>query len=231
MTTRRGIGIAAVGLLVLALSVARVEPNSPSSRVVAAQDDGAVSATDARALGIVARDVLAARTVDRLLLFRTRNGSSSMSLGSDEVTALLNESLPGLVPTGVTNTSVDIRGGGVVLRADMVTAAWSGAHRLRSFLAALPDTVSAELDGRVVRVGRRLVLEVSSARAQGIPLPGTVVDALVRELPTSFEGTNGPALRVSLPDGIADVRIVDDHLVLYAAEPNLGRAVDGGADG
>jgi hypothetical protein len=137
MTTRRGIGIAAGGLLVLALSVARVEPNSPSSRVVAAQDDGAVSATDARALGIVARDVLAARTVDRLLLFRTGNGSSSMSLGSDEVTALLNESLPGLVPTGVTNTSVDIRGGGVVLRAVVGCASSafvsrrSSRHRLR----------------------------------------------------------------------------------------------------
>lgn len=231
MTMRRGLVSLVGALLVLAvgLIVGGSEPSSP--RGIGGWDGGEPPATASHAVEVVSMDVLAARTVDRLLLFRSGNGASSMSLGSDEATALLTERFPGLLPTGVVNTAVHVRDGGVVLRADVVTAAWSGARRLRPWLAALPDTVSAELDGTIARFGRRLVFEVTSARAQGLPLPGSVVDALVRELPTSFETSDGPALRISLPDGIADVRISDDRFVLYASEPNRELAVDGGADG
>lgn len=231
MTAHRSLATLAGALLVLAVG-AILRGSEPSASGVAGVPDDARPPSTAAPLGdLVAMDVLAARTVDRLLLFRTGNSTSSMTLGAEEVTALLTGGLPGLLPRGVTNIAVHLQGGGIVLRADVITGAWSGAHRLRPWLVVLPDTVSAQLDGTIVRVGRRLVFEATSARAQGVPLPEAVLDALVRELPTSFEASNGPVLRVSLPDGIADVRIVDDRFVLYAAEPNLERAVDDGADG
>lgn len=231
MTAHRRLGALAGALLVLVAGAMLGGTGPSASRVVGGPDDAALSSTGAPVGDVASMDVLAARTVDRLLLFRTGNGASSMTLGSDEVTALLTEGLPGLLPRGVTNISVHVRGGGIALRADVITAVWSGSHRLRPWLVAFPDTVSAQLDGTIARVGRRLVFEATSARAQGVPLPEPVLDALVRELPTSFEASDGPVLRVSLPDGIADVRIVDDRFVLYATEPNLERAVDGGADG
>lgn len=231
MTAHRSLATLAGALLVLAVGAILRGSEPSASRVAGVPDDARDPSTAAPVGDVVAMDVLAARTVDRLLLFRTGNSTSSMTLGSEEVTALLTGGLPGLLPRGVTNISVHVQGGGIVLRADVITGAWSGAHRLRPWLVALPDTVSAQLDGTIVRVGRTLVFEATSARAQGVPLPEAVLDALVRELPTSFEASNGPVLRVSLPDGIADVLIVDDRFVLYAAEPNLERAVDGEADG
>ena len=179
----------------------------------------------------VPKDVLAARTVDRFLLFRTGNGARSMSLGSEELTALVTESLPGLVPAGLEDAEVLVRNGGIVLRARIVTRDWAGTQSLRTAVAVLPDRLWAELEGELVRVGHRLRLQISGARAQGVLLPEALVEALVRDLPMSSTRSEGPALEISLPDGIADVRIVGDQLILHAAEPNLERTVDGGADG
>jgi len=224
MSVRRGVGVLVAAVVaVSALMVGR------QGRAPAAGSDDAPDMTAAHqaAMAGVSRDLVAARTVDRLVLFRTGNGPSSMTLASDEVTALVTELLPGLLPTGVHDAQILVQDGDVMLRARLATGSWAGTRRLRTVMSVLPDTVRAEVDGDLVRVGRRLRLHVSAARVHGLPLPAPVIDALVAELPLSARQAEGPILEVVLPDGIGDVRVVGDRLILYAAEPILDRAVDG----
>ena len=98
MTAHRRLGALAGALLVLVAGAMLGGTGPSASRVVGGPDDAALSSTGAPVGDVASMDVLAARTVDRLLLFRTGNGASSMTLGSDEVTALLTEGLPGLLP-------------------------------------------------------------------------------------------------------------------------------------
>ena len=231
MTVRTWLGsLAAVGLLVaLGFAIGEPENTGPTARsVLETVSEPPLPRSGA---DTVSREVLAARTVDRILLFQTGNATASIALGEDEVSALLTESLPGLLPTGVVNVEVGLGNDQIVLQADIVTDLWTGTSLLRPVLVALPDTLRAEIDGRVARVGRRLILTVTGARAQRLPLPGSLIEALIRELPMSIDGQEGPALQVALPDGIADVRLEGDRLVLHAAEPILERTVDDGADG
>ncbi len=170
--------------------------------------------------------LLAERTVDRLRLFRSSDGPASLTLGSDEVTALITETLPGLLPAGVDDINVELQRGGIQLRVQVLTENWVGAWRLGPVLSVLPDTLRAEIDGDLVLIGRRLRLRVSAARANGVLLPGPIVDALLAELPSSVIQAEGPVLQVALPDGIGDMRIVGDQLILYAYESTRERAVD-----
>ncbi len=230
MTGRIWLGSLAAVAVLAALSFAIGEQDAVPA---ATRIPGAASAPTLPVSGAdaVPREVLAARTVDRILLFRTGNVASSIALSEDEVSALLTESLPGLLPAGVVNVEVSLDSDQIVLQADIVVDLWTGASRLNPVLVALPDTLRTEIDGRFSRVGRRLILTVTGARAQSLSLPASLVEALIRELPMSIDGQEGPALQVALPDGIADVRLEGGRLILRAAEPILKRTVDGGADG
>lgn len=223
MSAVRGLS-ALSAVLVVGVFVALMGGRTPAFEVGSVADQ--VSAAIKAKADPAPLHLLAERTVDRLLVFRTSDGPASMTLGSDEVTALINETLPGLLPAGVDYVDIVVRNGGILLRAQVLTDDWVGAQRLRSVMAVLPDILHAEVDGNLVRIGRRLRLQVSSARVNGVWLPGPIVDALLGELPMSVMQADGPILQVTLPDGIDDVRVVGDQLVLFAIEPTRERTVD-----
>ena len=223
MSAVRGLGVLSAMIVVGVLGVLiGGRTNRLEVRSVAVD---AATVTQAGA-DLVPVHLLAGRTVDRLRLFRSGDGPVSMTLGSDEVTALVTESLPGLLPAGVGDVDVVLQDGGIKLRVQVLTEEWVGARRLRAVMAVLPDTLRAEVDGDLVRIGRRLRLRVSAAWANGVLLPGPIVDALLADLPLSVKQAEGPFLQYALPDGIGDVRLVGDQLILYAYEPTRERAVD-----
>lgn len=211
---------------VVIVSLRSDPPTRGVSPVEVRRDD--VPSEGIRAAERDARHLLAGRTVDRLLRLRSGEGPSSLTMSSDEATAVLAQSFPGLLPDGFLNPSVRASSGALVLRADVVTTVWPGADRLWSFLGVLPDTVSAALEGQLTRSDRRLVFDITGARAHGVPVPGRLLDAFIRALPMSVERDQGPSLWLTLPSGIADVRIRGDDFVLFATPRNLDRAVDDG---
>ena len=227
-TTRRPVALvaAAFGLALLGLIMRGLDRTSdPASEAPSA----ALAPAPGPGSG-VSSSVLAARTVDRLMLLRTGHGPPAVTLGSEDVTALVTERLPGLIPDGIEEISVVIRDGAVHVQATVLTGVWSGAERLGPAVPVLPSRVRAELDGRLHRAGRRVVFTADGARAHGVPLPMAVVQALLGELPLGGRGEHPGTLEIGLPDGIADVRVVGDRLILDAVEPILERTVDDGDD-
>lgn len=176
---------------------------------------------------------LAARTVDRLQLFRTGNAGRRLALTDDEITALLRHAMPGVLPSGIRDPVVRLASGTVLVEARLVSADFVGSGLLASVLGALPDTLDVDLRGRLSSSHDGLVLTVEDARASGVPLPGGAVAAIARAL-TDDSGEGATSLggeRASLsmrwPDGVAHAAVVGDRLLLDRAEPMVDRAVDG----
>ena len=235
MTRWRAFGILSIGLLgVGGASVVRgvVSARSPGDAVGARPASVGEPEAGDRA------PVVAARTVDRLLLFRTGNGGDQLALDGEELTALLRHGLPGMVPEGVLKPTIRLEGGRVQAEAWVATEEWSGASHLNLVLAVLPDTVAIELAGTLARGSGRLVFLIDQARANGVPIPRAVLGRMVTAMPlgggqgamTTRRGGDSvqPAFRVSWPRGIGSITVEGDQLLLAPAEPILERAVDGG---
>lgn len=179
---------------------------------------------------------LAARTVDRLQLFRAGNGGARMSLSADELTALLRHAMPGVLPAGVDDASVRLRAGVVVVEARVATADFVARAPLAAVMGALPDTLQVGLRGRLATSGDRLLLHVESAHASGVPLPAGAVAAIAASLAEQGGGRVLPgdgkdaSLGLRRPDGLALVAVVGDRIVLDRDERMGDRAVDGSDD-
>ena len=174
----------------------------------------------------ISADILEARTLERLLLFRAGRSESSMSFGSDEVMVLLNKILPGLLPIGVEQVGVSIDEGVAVVQARIVTRDWEGTSSFGSLFPVLPDTLSGKIEGVLWGTGRRLVLEVTGAWIQDISLPPPLVDLLTQQISKTPNVPGDRRLEVMLPPEIAEVRVDGDKVILFLAEPILDRAVD-----
>ena len=174
----------------------------------------------------VPSDILAARTAERLLFFGSGRGALSISLGLDELTALLNEILPGLLPVGVEQARLSMSHGVAAVHARIVTRYWVGTSTLGSLFSVMPDTINAELKGILSGTGRRLTLEVIGARAQGISLPAAVVDVLIEQLPMRTNAVGDRGLEFILPKEIAGVHVTGDKVILVLAGSILDRTDD-----
>lgn len=177
----------------------------------------------------------AARVMDRLQQFREGNAGLRLSLGSDDVTALLRHVLPGVLPKGLTEPRVTFRDDRVRVEARLSTADFVGRAPLVSVLGALPDTITVDVLGRLVNEGELLRFEVHEARAGRVPVPGTALVAIAAELTppseTAFAATGEePTLSIRRPVGFALAEVADGRLVLSRGEPTIERAVDGSDD-
>ncbi len=174
----------------------------------------------------------AARAMERLRLFREGNSGVRLSLGSDDVTALLRHSLPGVLPAGVTDPYVAFVGHRVRVEARVSTDDFVAKAPLASVLGALPDTVSVDVVGTLVSVHGTLRFEVEEAHAGPVRLPAAVVAAIADELSTAsgtrMAASGGtPTVTLRQPSGFATLEVVDDRLVLRRDERMVDRAVDG----
>lgn len=228
-TTRTRWALTLAGVACLALAAVTARTGSPGGDA-----DAGPGAPESVVVVPSASSPAASLAVERLHLLRTGNGPGSLSLSGEELSVVLTEALPGLLPAGIHDPRVTIDGGRVRVRVSIVTDEWLPAEGIVGVLRVLPDTLDAEVRGRLVRVGRRATYRIEEAFAHGVPLPDPVIRGLVNELPggglAGGERASGPVdatLRLMLPEGIADFEVVGDRLVVRAAEPILDRTVDG----
>lgn len=223
---RRGALVGAV-LAGVILGVVLLRGSSPQPASSAGAPD-----TD-RLSAPAATPELAARTVDRLQLFRTGNTGPRLTLTDDEITALLRHAMPGVLPPGIHDPVIRLASGTVLVEARLASEEFVGRGPLASVLGALPDTLEVDLRGRLSSSRDRLVLTVENARASGVPLPAGVVAAIAGALAEDSgddalsRAEEHASLSVRWPDGVASVGVVGDRLFLDRDEPMVDRAVDG----
>jgi len=173
---------------------------------------------------------VAGRAIARLQLFRTGDAGRTLTLTGEELTAVLRGALPGILPHGVSDPMVRLVDGEVRIEARLSRADFVASKLLVSVLGVLPDTVDVELRGRLARHGGRLAFRVERSWASRVPLPPWVVRTIAIDLGERVmvaDSSEAPVLTVRWPDGVGDVIVAGDRLVLERPEPILDRAVDG----
>jgi len=159
---------------------------------------------------------LADATLDRFERFRAGAGERRLALGGAELSSVVRYALPGLIPPGVTDPTIALREGRVLVSARVAVAAFPRLPDLGQLLGLLPDTVLLEMEGSLVPVDQAfLALVVDKVEASRVPIPRRMVADVVAGM-----GRKGPAsmpanaLAVPIPDGVASVSVQGDSLVL-----------------
>ncbi|NJD19995.1 MAG: hypothetical protein FIA95_12035 [Gemmatimonadetes bacterium] len=161
---------------------------------------------------------IAEATLDRFDRFRRGEGQGRLALDGIEISSVLRYSLPGLVPAGITDPTVELREGRVRLGARVAMEAFPRLPRLQEVMGLLPDTVQLGMEGALVPLDPSfLALLIDRVDASGIPIPKRLVADVLAGL-----GRGGPAslppdaLAVPLPDGVGAVFVQRDSLILEA---------------
>ena len=161
---------------------------------------------------------LAEQTLDRFERFRAGEAGDRLMLGGNELSALVRYALPGIIPRGVTEPTVDLDDGRIHVSARVAVEAFPDLPRLDQIVGLLPDTILIEIRGSLVPLDQtHLALLVDRLQAARIPIPrrmvADVLKALGRARPASLPGN---ALEVPLPDGVRSVFVQRDSLVMFA---------------
>jgi hypothetical protein len=161
---------------------------------------------------------LADATLDRFERFRQGEGGDRLALGGTELSSVLRYAMPGMVPPGVADPTVELVEGRVHLKARVAVAAFPHLPQLDRILGMLPDTVALEMEGSLVAVDQAtMALMVDKVEASHVPIPkrmvGDVLKGLGRQAPKTLPAD---AIPVPIPDGVKSVYVQRDSLVLVA---------------
>jgi hypothetical protein len=171
------------------------------------------------AAGPVPSPQLARATLERFDALREGSAPEGrLILGGAELSSVVRYSLPGYLPDGVHEPTVDFRGQEMLLSARVAVSSFPDLPALGEVLGLLPDTVDIEMAGSLLSFdGGRTALMVRKVEASRIPLPGRVVPGILGALGrTEVEGLPDNAMAIRLPAGIGRAFVEDDHLVLVA---------------
>lgn len=222
--------VGVVALVPAALLMVRDEPSEGPPSVVHANDEGAVASPS-----LADEQAIAGVLVDRVQLFRDGNLGPRFALDGPEMTALLRHAAPGIIPPGVSEPAVSVRDRIVLVEAKVARHEVLPPSDGFSLPDMLPDTVRVVLRGEIRSApGDRLRFTVLGARVGRIPLPRSVIAAVVEGIPggedrgvaASTEGAH-PAISLRVPAGIGDVAVMGEEVVFFRSEPFADRAVDG----
>lgn len=171
---------------------------------------------------------LAQATLDRLRLFRTGNAGERLVLDGRELSALLRYGVPGVLPIGVSDPSVELVDDRVRLSMYVATSHLPSARSVGRAVGLLPDTVVVDVFGSIQSFDGRLGLVVARLEVAHVPLPSGLVDELLGAVRMSDLPEPPPAtLWLPRADGIGTARVLQGALELLRAEPINDRAVDG----
>jgi hypothetical protein len=154
----------------------------------------------------------AERQLDGLL----SGGLDVVSLSAAQLESLLRFRFPVAWPEGVSDPSVLLRDGDLLLGVRLARERLPALPELESVLAFLPDTVPVQLRGRVLALGGgEAALLVHRIDASSIPIPR-------RFFPRILEGVRGEArpdlppeaFFLPLPPGIQSIRVEGERLIL-----------------
>ena len=164
---------------------------------------------------------LAEQTLDLFEQFRAGETGGRLMLGGTELSAVLRHSLPGMIPRGVSEPTIELRRGQVHVSARVALEAFPDLPRLDDIIGLLPDTILLEIRGSLVPLDQgHMALLVDRVQAARIPLPtrlvAEVLGAFGRSRPASLPDD---ALEVPLPDGLSAVFVQRDSLVMLADVP------------
>ena len=161
---------------------------------------------------------LAEQTLDLFERFRAGEIGDRLMLGGMELSAVVRYSFPGMIPRGVTATTIEFNRGQVHVTARVAMEAFPDLPRLDDIIGLLPDTILLEVRGSLVPLDQRhMALLVDRVQAARIPLPKRLVADVLRAF-----GRSRPAslpddvLEVPLPDGVRSVFVQRDSLVMLA---------------
>jgi hypothetical protein len=162
---------------------------------------------------------IADATLDRFERLRSGRGEDHLALSGTQLTSVTRFSLPGIVPPGVSDPTVEIDEGRVRLSARVALEAFPRLPHLDQLLGILPDTVLLEMEGALVPFDPRyMALLVDKASASHVPIPKRMVADVLRGLGRQApEGLPPDALPVPIPNGVSSVYVQRDSLVLVSA--------------
>ena len=161
---------------------------------------------------------LADATLDRFERFRRGGSGDHLSLSGPELSSVVRYSLPGIVPPGVADPTVELVSGRVRLKARVATSAFPRLPRLDQIIGMLPDTVLIEIEGSLVPQDQAtMALLVDKVQAAHVPIPKSMVAEVLKALGRQPSPTlPSDALPVPIPDGVKSVYVQRDSLVLVA---------------
>lgn len=164
---------------------------------------------------------LADSTLSRFESFQAGEGERELRLGEAELSSVVRYSLPGFLPAGVSDPSVELEDSLVVLKARLAVASLPDLPALRDIVTLLPDTIQVELGGRLEPLGeRQAALRVDRVEASRVPIPTRLVPDILTALGRAeTAGLPRNALAVPLPRGLRAAYVQSDTLVLVADRP------------
>lgn len=161
---------------------------------------------------------LAEKTLERFEDLRRGQGEGRLTLGGNELSSVVRYAVPGIIPPGVDEPTVELEDGRVRLSARVALAAFPRLPRLDNVLGLLPDTVPVVLEGSLIPLDQNhLALLVDQIQVSHIPLPRRMIPQLLAGF--GREGSAAlpkDALSVPLPDGLRSVFVQRDSLVLVS---------------
>lgn len=159
---------------------------------------------------------LADATLDRVQALQNGEGGRELRLGDAELTSLARHSLPGIVPPGVREPTVELRDGKVHLGARVALDAIPRLPALDEVSVILPDTVPISMRATLAPFdGDRAALHVEAIEASRVPLPARYIPDVLSALGrVPVDGLPANALLVPLPRGLDAAYVLRDSLVL-----------------
>ncbi len=162
---------------------------------------------------------IAEATLDRVEAFRAGGPDQTrLELDGVELSSVVRYALPGIIPPGVDQPSVELREGKVLLSARVARGAFPDLPAADEIGSLLPDTVDIRLRGALVPFGAGYsALHVERVEAERIPLPGRIIPGILSALGRKGrDGLPAESMAIPLPSGLDRAFVEGDRLVLLA---------------
>jgi hypothetical protein len=140
------------------------------------------------------------------------------------VTSVLQYSLPGFVPQGITAPEVALRDGRVDVRARVAMEVFPDLPDLGGIVGILPDTLDVAFQASLTPFGNgKAALLVHRIEAARIPLPRRLIPQILDAMGRKDEpGLPLEAVAVPLPSGLGTAYILGDSLILSNGSQGTG---------